>query len=713
MSSQADKDNLYPKYGVHHVSNGRIPAGEEFYSPSQPRDRGGRWSRMGGKGFTPNRLGVEGRSEYRRVNKINRRDSRSSYENVVVDPSHRGRTARAYMSANTYDESALPAYRKLIREIDDQYDFITKKLGIKVEVVSDDPYPNVEDMMDDINNKTLKVMSTATTGSHPLFSDAQNDKFRAVHDFFGHAATGRDFSRHGERAAYLSHASMMRDPDSVRALFTETEAQNAALIATGEFQEQKLTLLDDSLVFDGLVDSQPSSLAASALVAACYSAACRPPTSGGTGGSLGKARPLPDVGINDIRVAYRPKHPDGNADPGEVVWARVPFEDDPSQSKDRPVIVIGRAKNGNLVGLQLTSKGHHRASRSVGKGSWDSSGRESFVKFDRIVQIDGRNYRKEGAAMGQDQFAGIVYGLLKHNGVKPRRPDAVAASAKLNTMKVTALVAACYDASCRPPTSGGTGGSSKGIGRKGLSRVSGEFVRCNPSPCVTESIERSGSAERKALHKRIVDETLAKGNPPPTMTILGGGGGAGKSTIAKLLNLNTGRATLNADDVKERLPEYEKLVNAGDPTAASFVHEESSMVVKQAQAEARSRGIGVVLDQVGSSPDKVAQQVTDYLDAGYTTVDAVFVTIPTSLAVERARSRGARSGRVVPESVLKAAHRDVSKGFEQIASDPRINNVKLYDNTGSTPSLIAEGSRGTLRVLDETLYQQFLAKGDE
>jgi len=33
---------------------------------------------------------------------------------------------------------------------------------------------------------------------------------------------------------------------------------------------------------------------------------------------------------------------DGDADPGEIVWTWVPFEDDPSQGKDRPVVVIGR-----------------------------------------------------------------------------------------------------------------------------------------------------------------------------------------------------------------------------------------------------------------------------------------------------------------------------------------------------------------------------------
>ena len=57
-------------------------------------------------------------------------------------------------------------------------------------------------------------------------------------------------------------------------------------------------------------------------------------------------------------TSYEP-HPDGEPDPGEVVWAWVPYEDDPSQGKDRPVLLVGR--DGDvLLGLQLTSKDHDR-----------------------------------------------------------------------------------------------------------------------------------------------------------------------------------------------------------------------------------------------------------------------------------------------------------------------------------------------------------------
>ena len=33
---------------------------------------------------------------------------------------------------------------------------------------------------------------------------------------------------------------------------------------------------------------------------------------------------------------------DGRADPGEVVWAWVAYEEDAGQGKDRPVLVVGR-----------------------------------------------------------------------------------------------------------------------------------------------------------------------------------------------------------------------------------------------------------------------------------------------------------------------------------------------------------------------------------
>lgn len=75
---------------------------------------------------------------------------------------------------------------------------------------------------------------------------------------------------------------------------------------------------------------------------------------------------------------------DGRPEPGEVVWTWVPFEEDRSQGKDRPVVVLAEA-GPCIVFAQLTSKDHDRdAAREarsgrrwldVGAGGWDSKGR--------------------------------------------------------------------------------------------------------------------------------------------------------------------------------------------------------------------------------------------------------------------------------------------------------------------------------------------------
>lgn len=107
------------------------------------------------------------------------------------------------------------------------------------------------------------------------------------------------------------------------------------------------------------------------------------------------------------RITYSP-HPDGLADPGEVVWAWVPYEEDASQGKDRPVLVIGLV-GADLLGLMLTSKDHDRRrdSRSwldVGTGAWDRQGRPSEVRLDRVLRLAPSAVRREGAALDRVRF---------------------------------------------------------------------------------------------------------------------------------------------------------------------------------------------------------------------------------------------------------------------------------------------------------------------
>ena len=108
---------------------------------------------------------------------------------------------------------------------------------------------------------------------------------------------------------------------------------------------------------------------------------------------------------------------DGEADPGEVVWTWVPYEDDASRGKDRPVLVLGR-RGDDLVALMLTSKDHDRDAADearwgrvwidVGAGGWDRQGRPSEVRLDRVLTIDPAKVRREGAALDRGVYDTVL-----------------------------------------------------------------------------------------------------------------------------------------------------------------------------------------------------------------------------------------------------------------------------------------------------------------
>lgn len=169
------------------------------------------------------------------------------FSQVVATPEATARVARAYGQLPEYDKSAEPHFKAMAEETMHQFEYLTKDLGVNVEVTKEDPYPSAGDMFKDITeNRRIKVLSTASTGGHPFFTNDQNDAFRAVHDAFGHIGTGRGTDRHGEEAAYQAHRQMFT-PMARPALTTETRGQNAAMIVSGEFQPQKVATLPASL----------------------------------------------------------------------------------------------------------------------------------------------------------------------------------------------------------------------------------------------------------------------------------------------------------------------------------------------------------------------------------------------------------------------------------------------------------------------------------
>ncbi|MET7461015.1 type II toxin-antitoxin system PemK/MazF family toxin [Nonomuraea sp. NPDC005501] len=112
-------------------------------------------------------------------------------------------------------------------------------------------------------------------------------------------------------------------------------------------------------------------------------------------------------------LAYSPDL-DGLADPGEIVWAWVPYEEDPARGKDRPLLVVGRTGR-RLLGVMLSSKGDDGPDW-VEVGAWGRDGRVSHARLDRVFVLDEDDIRREGAVLDVDRFTRVAARLMKLHG---------------------------------------------------------------------------------------------------------------------------------------------------------------------------------------------------------------------------------------------------------------------------------------------------------
>ena len=128
-----------------------------------------------------------------------------------------------------------------------------------------------------------------------------------------------------------------------------------------------------------------------------------------------------------LHPTYAP-HEDDRPDPGEIVWAWVHYEEDLSQGKDRPVLVLaeedasagGADGSGSvLVALMLTSRDRTEAGATrtdehgatwvdIGSGDWDRQGRPSEVRADRLLRLVPGAVRREGARLDRERFDRVV-----------------------------------------------------------------------------------------------------------------------------------------------------------------------------------------------------------------------------------------------------------------------------------------------------------------
>ena len=202
---------------------------------------------------------------------------------------------------------------------------------------------------------------------------------------------------------------------------------------------------------------------------------------------------------------------------------------------------------------------------------------------------------------------------------------------------------------------------------------------------------------RRRLHSQILDEYFSES--PDVLRdrralITAGPPGAGKSSARRDRVPKEEEHLwrfIDADDFKKRLVkklqqsgEYESMIPpavgeriaAGERFApgefASLVHEESSMLARQARLRSLNRGERVVLDGVNGSDRKLREKVEELAKTGYSSVEIIAVDGPKAVTRARVEHRWNKSfdaylagdedagydARYVPEHISDAIYRE-------------------------------------------------------
>ncbi|MBQ8074218.1 MAG: zeta toxin family protein [Clostridia bacterium] len=133
-----------------------------------------------------------------------------------------------------------------------------------------------------------------------------------------------------------------------------------------------------------------------------------------------------------------------------------------------------------------------------------------------------------------------------------------------------------------------------------------------------------------------------------------------------------------------------------------------------------ANGYNCTLDGTGDGSLKSMKKKIEEAQANGYSVEGVYVTCPTELAVERnaKRSKTDEYNRLVGEGAVRNIHAAVSKIFPEVA--PLMDHVVLYDtnrkDSDGKPLKLAECRKGQkIQIVPgcEKYYQEFLDKGNE
>lgn len=221
-------------------------------------------------------------------------------------------------------------------------------------------------------------------------------------------------------------------------------------------------------------------------------------------------------------------------------------------------------------------------------------------------------------------------------------------------------------------------------------------VYADGDPNLIPTFER---ADRSKVQQALVAQLLSTNLPrpageQPVAYFLAGGIGVGKIAFANRLYaqeaLPSNLVRSDPDSLHSKIPEYAQLTAAGEGRATSIVHEEATLVARQAFKEALENRQDVLLNSM-MAQDSSLERLTQAREAGFRVV-VVGLVAP----VEVAAARVAGSGVIIPADEIAASHAGFQERIDEVSR--RSDSFVLLENTGTEVKLLASGSGGRYRV---------------
>jgi len=208
---------------------------------------------------------------------------------------------------------------------------------------------------------------------------------------------------------------------------------------------------------------------------------------------------------------------------------------------------------------------------------------------------------------------------------------------------------------------------------------------------------------------KAINDSVTKKRPtgkPKRYIIIGGPPASGKTSLRldKSLDIPSfdEAVHVDADEIKELIPEARKAHALNNPQWASVVHDESRMIVNTTLRMGLERENDIVHDSLGQFREgfgalKAARK------AGYDVV-AHYVVANPSVIKERLAAREKTDPRVIPRHIVDATIENNKRAMVEVADFA--DEFYLYDGSSNSKKLIARKTKGgELEILDEAAYE--------